>query len=423
LQEIEWHETSDRPLYSTNFIDAEGVSLKRLVKLLKNHVPLWLDMANLRGNTNQPPRKLQGLQVLRGIAALLVVWCHLKYNLGVPAGNFSNVSSLVTDLGAIGVDIFFVISGFVIAMTATNMGNNWRTFFALRLARIVPLYFTLSTIMVIGVKFSSALKNPKEPFSFLNIFDTYAFIPLFDTGHFTGPVLANGWTLCFEMWFYICFAFCMKFAGGVRAGQLLPFFMAAGVAVLVAFFPDKGWSLPKFLFNPMTLEFCAGCILYHARNHIRTPGLCAMLFVLPILLYFANKTEFLGVHWDILNDTMLGIRRAIIWGGCAVCLVGVMTQIDLNYSWQWPKSLLLLGDASYSIYLIPVVFMAIFKLVVHGFSVAIGHPNAVIPPFGNAAVYLFGAIICGILSWKYFELPTTRLSRQILFKFVPDKRN
>jgi hypothetical protein len=60
---------------------------------------------------NRNPGMLQGLQVLRGVAASLVVWCHLKYAIGMDPDSIANHPWLATDIGAIGVDIFFVISG------------------------------------------------------------------------------------------------------------------------------------------------------------------------------------------------------------------------------------------------------------------------------------------------------------------------
>ena len=100
------------------------------------------------GQKTGPPNKQQGIQVLRGVAALFVMFAHLKFNLGIPAENTANTRWLAANIGAIGVDIFFVISGFVIAMTAAKLGDNWRAFLAHRIARIVPLYFTVSSASI-----------------------------------------------------------------------------------------------------------------------------------------------------------------------------------------------------------------------------------------------------------------------------------
>jgi exopolysaccharide production protein ExoZ len=368
--------------------------------------------------------RLEGLQVLRGIAALLVMWCHLKYNLGVPAAEFSNVPVLATDLGAIGVDIFFVISGYVIAMTAANMGNNWREFLAHRTARVVPLYFTLSTCMLVlmlaGLD-GSGTNAPRDssPLSFRQIFNTYAFLPVFDTATFTNPLCVNGWTLSFEIWFYLCFAWLIKFFNGSRAGQVLPFFMTAGVMATAAFYRSSHWFLPKFLFHPLTLEFCAGCVLFHLRDHIGKVTLFAMGLLGLGFLYVANQAQFLGVHWGVLNNQALGFYRAEIWGGFAVCLVGAVIQMDLKHPRWWPKFLLLLGDASYSIYLVAPLVMLIVNAMILGINKLTGSGHLTMPPFLCGIIYILGTILGGIALWKYFEVPTTRKVKKLLLRFVP----
>jgi peptidoglycan/LPS O-acetylase OafA/YrhL len=119
---------------------------------------------------------LQGLQALRGVAALLAMWCHLKYNLGTPFQRFWNWSWLITDIWAIGVDIFFVISGYVIAMSAAGLGKNWRVFLAHRIARIVPLYFSVSIFWLVLIAAGCPDTGADVP-GFREIFNTFNFIP------------------------------------------------------------------------------------------------------------------------------------------------------------------------------------------------------------------------------------------------------
>jgi peptidoglycan/LPS O-acetylase OafA/YrhL len=352
------------------------------------------------------------------------MWCHLKYNLGVPSTEFSNVPLLATDLGAIGVDIFFVISGFVIAMTASRLGGNWRAFLAHRIARVVPLYFMLSTCMLIlmiaGLDDSTGhTPGVSSPLSFGQIFNTYAFIPVFDIEHFTNPLSVNGWTLSFEMWFYLCFAWLIIFVGGQRAGKVLPCVMVAGVVVTAASYHSNFWFLPKFLFHPFVLEFSAGCVLYHARDLMGKRALLILCLLVPVFLYFANQAQFLGKHWTILADPALGFYRAGVWGGFAVCLVGAVTQIDLKHSASWPKFLLLLGDSSYSIYLIAPLVMLTVQAAILGLNKIIGSEYLTIPPFLCGTIYVLGTIIGGILLWNFFEVPSTTKVKKLLSRFVP----
>jgi exopolysaccharide production protein ExoZ len=304
-------------------------------------------------------------------------------------------------------------------MTAAKLDHNWRAFLALRIARVVPLYFAISAYTLIEAVAAAHAHGKAQPFSWLQIFNSFAFIPIFNGATFTGPILVNGWTLSYEMWFYLAFAGLMKFSGGSRAGTRLPWLMAAAVTVSLVCFSSLGWGLPKFLFHPIVLEFCAGCLLYHYRDAIGK-GVCyGMAGAGASLFYFAHQTQYLGMHSTILNNPMSGLSRAIIWGGFAVCIVGVTTQIDLKYQWQWPKFLLLLGDASYSLYLIPGAFLMTFDIFLHGLNKLAGHELWVVPPFWHGVVYVVGTIVCAIFCWKYFEVPTTRLFKRILFRWVP----
>jgi exopolysaccharide production protein ExoZ len=346
-------------------------------------------------------QKLEGIQVLRGVAALLVMWCHLKINLGVRSDVFSNIPWLATNIGAIGVDIFFVISGFVIAMTAAKLDTNWRAFMAGRIARIVPLYFLISTYSMIWQILRGLAYRTPTALNFREVFNTYLFIPVFDTGNFQSPITVNGWTLSFEMWFYMCFAGLMAIVGGKLAGKCLPSLLAVGVACTLLFYHAKQWFLPNFLFHPIVLEFCAGCILYHARDVIGKKCFLVMCFLSVPLFCVANHWEYLGPCFTIMDDRMLGLHRTLVWGGFSVCLVGIASQIDLRHSVSYPKLLLMLGNASYSIYLIqPLIiatFVPIFRFIFHV------RPSY----FFCGLVYVVGTILFGLLLWRYFEVPVT----------------
>jgi peptidoglycan/LPS O-acetylase OafA/YrhL len=365
---------------------------------------------------NKKAAKLEGLQVLRGVAALLVVWCHL----GFTPAQVSRTFLVSSDLGAIGVDIFFVISGFVIAMTAENIGNDWKTFLAQRFARIVPLYYLLSGYVLLLMLVSSHSTGMLNALSLGNLFNSFAFVPLLDLTRFSRPVSPNGWTLSFEMWFYLCFAGLIWFRGGKLAGKLLPVLMIAGVAVIFAFY-HWTWFLPKFLFNPFALEFCAGCVLFQARNLIGRRAFWLLAVGALTSLYFAAQASSLSAFMEILDDRRLALQRAFIWGGFAICTVGMVIHFDLKRALGWPKSLLLMGDASYSIYLFSPVVMWTVGGILHRINRSMGHEYFVLTPISIAFIYIPGSVVGGILLWKYFEVPVTRATKTILLRWVQKK--
>jgi hypothetical protein len=366
-------------------------------------------------------KKLEGIQILRAVAALLVLWSHMKYDLGLSKESLTGQPWLATNLGAIGVDIFFVISGFVIAMTGSKLEYDWRAFISSRVARIVPLYFALSAYSLVEAVISVKVHGGAMPFSWRQIFNTFAFIPLFNGREFIGPILVNGWTLSFEIWFYFCFACIMRYSGGALAGIRLPCLLAVAVVAKILLMPTIGCGLLNFLFHPITLEFCAGCLLFYYRNSIGKGIFYMMGVACPVLLYFAQRTQDLGVHWSILNNPVLGMDRTFIWGGFTICLVGIFTHIDLDYQVRWPKWLVSLGDASYSIYLIPGSLLMTSAILWHGLSSLIGRQIVALPPLTCGILFVAGTIICSMLSRKYFEVPAGRMLKTFLMRFFANR--
>ena len=147
-------------------------------------------------------RTIEGIQVLRAIAALMVVTQHSRHS--VPGSEFLPL------FGGAGVDIFFIISGFVMSYTSPIIGGGMKAklkaadiFFRKRLARIVPLYW-LALAWVARRDFSTPNNHLVEDF---------LFIPHFHYLHPTwlSPIIIQGWTLNYEMFFYFVFAIAMLF--------------------------------------------------------------------------------------------------------------------------------------------------------------------------------------------------------------------
>jgi peptidoglycan/LPS O-acetylase OafA/YrhL len=137
---------------------------------------------------------------------------------------------------------------------------------------------------------------------------------------------------------------------------------------------------------------------------------------LPAFLSWSNREQSLGQHWQVLNHVSLGLLRAGLWGGFAVCLVGVVTQLDLKHPLNWPGGLLLVGDASYSIYLIgPIV-----TTIVHGATYVLHLPAGATATQVVRGICFFALDIGGgILSWKYVEVPLTSRTKKFLTRYVP----
>ena len=127
---------------------------------------------------------IENLQALRGIAALLVVWAHLKWPLTDLCPNITHNTFIKTAHGSIGVDLFFIISGFVICLTACKRHHQPLDFFLARIARVAPLYL-VATIGFVALNYPKFWPNP----SWLSFWNGFFYLPLFDTSVYTVPPL------------------------------------------------------------------------------------------------------------------------------------------------------------------------------------------------------------------------------------------
>jgi exopolysaccharide production protein ExoZ len=291
--------------------------------------------------TRSRPARLPALQILRFVAAFLVVLFHVGSGLSLEAGRPSNPFHD----GAIGVDIFFVLSGFIIAYTAEparGMGD----FAIRRAARVVPLYWLLTTGVVVVALMAPALVN-STTVSAEKIVRSYFFIPYQKDNGLIQPLLFLGWTLCLEMYFYALFCLCM--INGRHAAWTAC--MLLSVIVLVGWIWPDGGTLWRFYTNPMMLEFAFGLMLSQIYaiglplERGRT-ALAALLATGALLLYLLDL--------DLPSVIKSGFIATLIVATC-------LSLPPLNG--RWVSILVLLGDASYALYLShPYVIQASIKI-------------------------------------------------------------
>ena len=212
--------------------------------------------------------KLRALQSLRAIAALLVVLDHAA---GLTAGHGfprEPITSWATFLGAQGVSVFFIISGFIMTYTADSSEDQTAPllraarFATRRIIRVVPLYWLLTAVVAVPM-FLIGLHRPVG-ITVARLAKSLLFIPYLDAGGNMTPVLPIGWTLNYEMAFYAVFAAILLLPHRVRTAVLL----GVLVSVVIAgsfFYPISSGVNPHspfaFLTNPVILLFGLGAIL------------------------------------------------------------------------------------------------------------------------------------------------------------------
>lgn len=327
------------------------------------------------------------IQILRFFAAAAVVafhaWGLAPTYIKVPEGTWS----FGLDHAGHGVDLFFVISGFIIYFATHRTPLTPAAFLRRRVERIVPLYFF---VIAIVTALAFVLPDPFDTpgwFTPQHILKSLAFISFTDG---IMPVVFVGWSLEYEMYFYLCVALLMAMTRNVWRNIVLVF---CGV-VMIGLIPGVAGALGNhtFFIDPLILEFVLGVLIGKWFVHGR-PGnieLAATVCAFAALL--------------LVDPT----NRAIVYGLPSAELVIVASYISrlrptpsrLEYALER------LGDASYSIYLAQVntVWLACKYT-------AMLMPN--IAPMALVAVATTACIALGLLLNIFIERPLLAFCRSL----------
>jgi exopolysaccharide production protein ExoZ len=332
------------------------------------------------------------VQALRATAAMSVVLVHFEYVRDVLSGHPE--APLHLYWLSSGVDLFFVISGFIMVYSSERLfavEGGWRTFLARRISRIVPLYW-LATF--------GALAIMSPPQTLASVTRSLLFIP-YRTGNTYFPTHAGGWTLNFEMFFYCVFSAVLflprKIAVPV-AGLALSIFVALGTILQTEFAPIAFWS------DPIILEFIFGmaiALLY--RYGVQLPAWARVALI---------SLGIIGLYISAPSSGPPSGNRWYVWGlPTAAIFAGVTLGRDVNF-WRLTAPIKLLGDASYALYLIhPMVAAVTMTFWLVG---PFGLPGLAHIPMNYVLVLdICAAILLAILIHLFFERNATTLLRQL----------
>jgi exopolysaccharide production protein ExoZ len=293
---------------------------------------------------NSLPKTLESIQVLRAVAALLVTIFHLSIKMETVAIHSPILRCFKSGFG--GVDLFFIISGYIITHTnlsKINHPDQLASYLKKRFGRIYSIYWlivSLASIFLIWLHYvAPSLKWLPYSFDVIGILKALTLVPSHES---TLPVT---WTLSYEVYFYILF-------GLVIASRLL---LIVPVVILTATL-ISGFSsltgLPSlfdfrfndFFFSPFNMEFCFGIGAYFITRRYR--------FKAPLILA-GIAIIFFFVAGEFIDSSEIWLR---IWGLGIPATVILMSLVswELSYNLHYPAWLLKLGDASYILYLIHV---------------------------------------------------------------------
>lgn len=273
--------------------------------------------------------ELRSIQYLRAVAALAVVVYHAVERGG---GHFGT--------GAAGVDVFFVISGFIMALVGARPGQTPRAFLQRRAERIAPLYW-LVTLGVAFLALAAPALFPRMVVTAPHVLQSLFFVPHISPTGEPAPLIVPGWTLNYEAFFYLLFALTLFAPMRLRVWALSA--LLIGLVALGLLVPMESIVWRTYT-SPLLLEFLLGVWLGHAWKAGWTAGRLGGLALMALGL--AGFAVAAALQLDVEPI------RLLAWGAPAFLLVAGAASLEQSSvvpRWRW---LGLLGDASYSIYLV-----------------------------------------------------------------------
>jgi len=374
-----------------------------------NHVAPAPDKGKSEG------RRLEGIQVLRFFAAAFVVIAHAESRLARVLPNIAD-RTLIFSIGDIrhwghwGVDLFFAISGFIMYwVTRGQFGVRGasREFLVKRAIRIVPVYWSLTGFAVVLLAVAPKLFSYRGKLALDWIVASFAFIPWRAPEGFVAPVLGLGWTLNYEVHFYLCFAVLLLFPERRALATITGFFIACA---MLGTFIDLQSPWLRQATSWLLLEFLAG--LWVARIYVsRMNARWIANVVGPIGVVVLLATIFHNPASDVATQIDQG-QRLLLWGLPSSALLFWVV------CWNWSPSasrlgraLVTLGDASYSIYLLQV-----FTLPGLGLALRVLHVDRFLPFDVGVGLLASGSIALGYAFFIFVERPMTQFAhRQVRF--------
>lgn len=339
------------------------------------------------------PATYVSIQQLRAVAALGVVLAHLEIYLG-RMGFTGGWPHFLTS----GVDIFFVISGFIMWVTTADRVTTPRQFLLNRLIRIAPLYWVV-TALALAVLLTNRSLMPGASLDWGHVLASFLFIPAMHPvlGE-PQPLVTAGWTLNFEMMFYGLFALALFLPQRFRLNAVLT--MLLGV-VSFRFLDPQPFGVLWFYSSNIILEFGFGVMI----GALVTAG----------RRYSARTAMILVTMGALLVVPLSEIReaehlRAILRGVPSAMIVLGAVMLELDGRVLSSRTIRFLGDASYSIYLTHGMVLSVFTRLW----------SKLLPPVLSGSFVLFcvagflAAAIAGSAIYFLVEKPLGRLAKRIV---------
>lgn len=326
--------------------------------------------------------RFESIQVLRGIAAVFVLFEHIRF----------------LNCGAFGVDIFFCISGFMMMLsTHKGLDRYWQK----RLTRVLPLYylmtiFTFLCLLFIPSMFEVSTADP------IQLVKSLCFIPFDIGGGVIQPLVRVGWTMNYEMFFYLIFYLSARLSNRYR-GLICSIILVAVHLFVKVFSP--GSIILSFYGDSVILEFALGILAFYICRWIYGKKDAGKIGKIA-----ATVSLFLAVIFFVMLVLMkariyrVGFYR-VLWWGIPAWIVVVAT-FTAGLFFHSARVLVLVGNMSFSIYLLHYYPVMLLDRKVFDFSVV--NVKSVVGVFVTVLICLG----ISFLSWHFFEQPVTGKCRE-----------
>lgn len=330
---------------------------------------------------------ISNIQLLRAIAAFAVVFHHALNNFV----KYGQTMPFDFGIGAAGVDVFFIISGFIMVHIAQQRPQTPGSFWRHRIIRIVPLYWLATFAMLIAMTLGSRLFGVQpsglSDWDFGDVVTSLFFVADVRADGNPWPIVAVGWTLVYEAFFYLIFGMALMLHDMRKTLVFIILFMSS-LVVAGTFLTDVPFFLSVYM-KPIILEFSIGCILGYIYTRTEIFKLQNPKKLATPLIIFALLTMILGDQLYTLLGDFKNLPRLLFFGVPAAMIVISALIMEKSGAVFRGRILLLQGNASYAIYLFHLLILAAFYLFASKVVSVQPLPNAL-------AVFVMSIIVCGI---------------------------
>ena len=346
---------------------------------------------------------INSIQFLRGFAALAVVVHHT----GGYVKRYFEPTLLFEDkfsIGFAGVDLFFVISGFIIHFTSKNYLNNpskLKEYLKKRFIRVYPIYWIITTILFISSWLIVEILDKNifsigYPNTLIAYIQTYLLLPL----HFAiNPVT---WTLSYELFFYLCFAILIISKRLWMIPALILAVSFYNIFINIPEIVEVKLNYFNFIFSGYNFEFMFGFLIYPLYEKIKLSNIISVILLIISISIIALFGYDIG-DYD-------SYKRVLTFGLPSGLILLSLLNLENNNAISFPKITLTLGDASYALYLIHFPMM----LLMNKIPQILGYNFSAIQEVWYSYFIIISMVISSIYVHKWIEMPVAKKLNSLL---------